>query len=202
MADASHPPRLTQRARRSRLRLLSLMTLVAAVALTLAVTPSLMKLITTPLSGWLWDERLYYQISLALTSWTPILALIAAIRGRSRFRRASRSYGTSAVLAAAAAMVVLLVKRLIATIPGTPRGLPILAQPMPGSSFSPALLRLVIDAPEGAMTAIIAAWLILVLTRAGRGPSDWFDGLCLFFGLLWVAWYLGGDFILLLHRTW
>lgn len=203
MSDASHPPRPTQRARRRRLRLLHLMALVAAVALTFIITPSLMKLITQPTSGWLWDERLYCQISLTLTFWTPILALIAAIGNRSGFRRASRSYGTSAVFAAVTALIVLLVKRLIAGLPGSPRGVPILPFfRFPGSYFNPAARRLVVEAPESASTAIVAVWLILACTGAGRGPSDWFDRLCFLFGLLWVAWYLGGDFILLLPGTW
>jgi hypothetical protein len=195
----THPPRPTQRGQHRHLRLLHLMALVAAVALTFLITPTPMKLIAEPSTNLFWDEWLFYQISLTLTFWTPILALIAAIGNRFRFRRASRSYGTAAVFAAAAAIIVLLVKRLIGAFPGSPRGVSLsVLRP----DFSPAARRLVADAPEGATAAIVAVWLILAFTGAGRRPSDWFDRVCFLFGLLWIAWYLGGDSILTLHWTW
>jgi hypothetical protein len=47
--------------------------------------------------------------------------------------------------------------------------------------------------------AIVGAWLILALTGAGRKPLDWFDRFSFLFSLFWVLWYLGRDFLLLLH---
>src|SRR5437868_903922 len=104
VSDASHSPRPTQRVRRRPLRLLHLIALVAAAALTLVISPALMKLIMQPASGWSRWELLAYRTSVALTFWTPILALIAVIGNRSRVGRISRSYGISAVFAAAAAI--------------------------------------------------------------------------------------------------
>src|SRR5438270_11494647 len=95
-SDALHPPRSAQRVRRRPVRLFHLMTLVAAIALSLAISPSLMTLIMKPASGWGRREQLAYLTSLAMTFWTPVLALIALVGDRSRFRRARRSYGLSA----------------------------------------------------------------------------------------------------------
>jgi hypothetical protein len=197
VSGASHPPGPAQRVRRRPLRLIHLIVMVATVAVALTLTPFLMKVIEQPFAGWDWDERLYHQISLTLTFWTPILALIAAIGNRYRVRRASRSYGTSAVFAAAAAIILLLVKGVIEAIPGFPGGAPIIASSL--SHFSPAARRLVNEAPEGASAAIVAVWSVLALTGAGRRPSDWFDRICFLLGLLWVLWFLGGDYTILLH---
>ena len=195
-SDAATQSRPAPRVRRHPLRLSHLMALVAAVALTLVVPPALMKLITQPHSGWGPREQLAYKISLALCFWTPIVGLIAvivAIRDRSRVGRVSRSYGASAVVASATAFFLLVVRCLSSTlIEWWLRGIPVF--PEPRSCFSPTAVRLAVDAPRAAATAIVAVWLILALSRAGRRPSDWFDLFCLVFGLLWVLWYsLGRD---------
>src|SRR5262249_10983765 len=103
MSEAPHRPRAGTGGQRHPLRLFHLMTLVAALALTLAVSPTLMPLILKPASGWGRREALAYMTSLAMTCWTPIVALIALVGDRSRLRRAGRSYGLSAVFAAASA---------------------------------------------------------------------------------------------------
>src|SRR4051812_29179408 len=76
-SGASRPLGPTRR--RRPFRMIHLMMAIATVAVALTLTPFLMKVIEQPLAGWKWDERLYYQISLALTFWTPILALIAGL---------------------------------------------------------------------------------------------------------------------------
>jgi hypothetical protein len=181
------------------LRLLHLMALVAAVAITLAVPPALMPVLRSTFSGADGTERLIDQISLALILWTPILAPIAVLGDRSQLRRASRSYGISAVLASAAALLLLLVRNLSYALLPYRRGNP----PFPeggfrgGGYFCPAAAQLVLEAPGGAAAAIVAVWSILALARAGRGPSDWSERFCLLFGLFWVLWYFGRDFMLL-----
>ena len=67
----------------------------------------------------------------------------------------------------------------------------------------PTARRLAVDAPAATAAAIVAVWLILALTRAGRRPSDWFDCFCLLFGLLWVLWYsLRRDLVVLSPSFW
>jgi hypothetical protein len=194
-ADALHPPRSAHRVRRRPLRLFHLTTLVAAVALTLVISPALMTLIMKPASGWGRREQLAYMTSLALTFWTPILALIALVGDRSRLRRVGRSYGLSAVFAAASAILLLFVRGLNSGVLGYLRGYRVFPW-LPESLFSYPAMRIVREAPAGAAAAVVAVWLILGLTGAGRKPSDWFDCFCFLFGLLWVLWcLLGHDFM-------
>ena len=44
--------------------------------------------------------------------------------------------------------------------------------------------------PEIASSAIIAVWLILALTRAGRKPSNWLEIPSLIFGAICVVWWV------------
>jgi hypothetical protein len=195
VSKASHASRTTQQLRRFPLRLVHLMALVAAVAVTLVVAPALLKAIMKPLSGMGPQEVLFHTTSLALILWTPILAVIAVIRNRSRLRRASRSYGTSAVFAAASAVCLLLVHGLIATWLGSFRGFSVFR--VTGSSLKLMAIQLVgYRAPPSSATAIIAVWLILALTGAGRKPSGWLEILSFLFGLLWVLWYFVGYLVL------
>jgi hypothetical protein len=194
-SEALHPPRPAQRVRRRPLRLFHLMTLVAALALSLAISPALMTLIMKPASGWGRREQLAYMTSLAMTLWTPILALIALVGDRSRLRRAGRSYGLSAVFAAASAILLLLFRGLNSGVLGSLRGYRAFPW-FPESLFSYPAMRIVREAPAGAASAVIAVWLILGLTGAGRRPSVWFDRFCFLFGLFWVLWcLLGHDFM-------
>jgi hypothetical protein len=186
------------------LRLIHLMTFVAAVALTLVVPSSLMNLIQQPLSGWGPTEQLAYKITLALIFWTPIVALVAvilAIRTRSRVGRVGRSYGTAAVFAAAAATFLLVVRSLSSSLIEW-YFVGILPFRYRGSYWTPKATRLAIDAPAATATAIVAVWLILALNGVGRRPADWFDRFCLLFGLLWVLWYLGRDAFLVIPTLW
>jgi hypothetical protein len=184
------------------MRLIHLMVLVAAAALTLVIPQALMNLIMEPRLGWEPWTRLAYKTSLALTFWTPIVALIAvivAIRTHSRVGRVGRSYGTAAIFAAASAIFLLFVRGLSSALLSWYRyGLPVFRHP--DDYVNLTARRLAHDAPAAAAAAIIAVWLILALTGAGRRPADWFDRFCLLFGLLWVLWYLGRD--LMLRTPW
>jgi hypothetical protein len=183
------------------LRLLHLMALVAAVALTTVIPRVLLKVIQQPLSGWGVHEVFAYKISLAMIFWTMLLAVFALIGNRSQIRLASRSYGTAAVLASATGLLVLFVRGVItATVlrykygrPFFPYGGPLL--PAADAYFCPAARELVVWAPVGAAAGIAAVWLSLALTGTGRRPSDWLDRVCLFFGLLSIVWCLGLDYI-------
>ena len=50
------------------------------------------------------------------------------------------------------------------------------------------LWQLLEHAPE-VSGAIVAVWVVLALTGAGRKPSNWLEILRLIFGVLWVVWY-------------
>jgi hypothetical protein len=177
-----------------------LMVLVAAVALTLVVPPALMQVIMQPLSGWGPREVLAYKTTLALIFWTPIVALGAVIRIRSQIELAGRSYGTSAVIAEAAALLLLFARILSSGMIGYVHGFPFF--PDRESFFSPIVRKFAIDAPSGAAAATVAVWLILALAGTGQRPSGWFDHFCLFFGLFWVLWYLGRDLMFYLPWLW
>jgi hypothetical protein len=206
MPDASHPTRPTQRVRHRPMRLLHLMMLVAAFALTLIIPPAIIKATMNSLSRgtsngilmhpWSMKEQLTYEVSLALTLWTMILAMIAVVGNRSRVRRAGRSYGISAIFAASSALILLFIQGIGAALQLPLRGA--LIFPYPGSYYIPTVFWKLVAAPEGVAAAIVAVWSILALIGAGRRPSDWFDRFCFLFGLLWVLWYFGRDLMILL----
>jgi hypothetical protein len=145
-------------------------------------------------------QHLSYQLSLALVFWTPILAVVTVVGNRLQLRNASRSYGIVAIFAAATALLLIFVRGLIS---GMLRwhvfGVPLVL--WPDSPYSPGARDMVYSAPAAAACSVGAAWWMLVLTGAGRRPSDWFDRLGFHFGLLWVLWYLGADFMLLTRRS-
>ena len=208
-ASGCRTPRATSEAKRTRhglFRLLHLMALVAAAALTLIVTPALMPVVRSPLmtaSGkQLFIRRLADQTSLALIFWTPILVLIAvsgnapapggsaARMGSRRSWRRRQLYFSSSFGACAGRCF----------ISGTPAVLPVVSVIPKGANYCPTVEKIVDSAPEGAAAAIVAVWSILALTRVGRWPSDWFERFCVLFGLLWVVWYIARDFVL--HLPW
>ena len=206
MSDASCASE-AKRTRHGPFRLLHLMALVAGAALTLIVTPALMPVVRSPLmtaSGkQLFIRRLADQTSLAMIFWTPILVLIAVSGNRSRAGRFSRSYGVSAVLAAASALLLLFVRSLCWALlyfrsPGPV--LPVESATPKSANYCPTVEKIVDSAPEGAAAAIVAVWSILALTRVGRWPSDWFERFCVLFGPLWVVRYIARDFVL--HLPW
>jgi hypothetical protein len=176
------------------------MMLVAAVALTLVISPGLMNVIMQPISGWDYWEKLAYKIDLALIFWTSILSLNLVIASRRRIQRVCCSYGSSAVIAASVSVLILLARGLWSALLGYYfRGSRIF--PYPDLYYSPTAKQLVIEAPEAAAAAIFAAWSILALTGSGRRPSDWLDRVGFLFGLIWVLWYVVGR-DLTLHLRW
>ena len=76
-SDAAFPRRPAPQERHRPLRLIRVMALVAATALTFIIPPALLKLIMQPVSGWGPRELFTYKTTLALTFWTPIVALSA-----------------------------------------------------------------------------------------------------------------------------
>jgi hypothetical protein len=178
------------------LRLLHLMALVAALALTFVITPVLLQVIQQPVSGWNRRVIIGYQASLALVCWTPILAVIACVGNRLQLRDACRSYGIAAIFAAATALLVIFVRGLVSgLILRHVFGRPLVM--WPDSPYSPGARDIVYSAPAGATSSVVAVWSMLVLTGAGRRPSDWFGHLGFLFGLLWVLWYVGKELMLL-----
>jgi hypothetical protein len=117
MFDAPHPPYPMERVHRRPVRLLDLMVLVAAVALTFT-SPATMKAIVP--AEWLsdWERRDYLigLVSLVLSLWTAILVPLALLGNCHRLRRASRDYGTAACFASAAALLLLVARQVPPTL--------------------------------------------------------------------------------------
>jgi hypothetical protein len=178
------------------LRLSHLIALVTAIALTFVIAPALLRVIEQPVSGWGGREHLTYETSLALVFWTPILTVVAVAGNRLQLRDAGRTYGIAAIFAAATALLVIFVRGLVSgMIHWHVFGVPLVL--WPDSPYSPGARDIVYSAPAGAASSVVAVWSMLVLTGAGRRSSDWFARLGFLFGLIWIFWYLGSDFILL-----
>ncbi|WP_165072676.1 hypothetical protein [Paludisphaera rhizosphaerae] len=204
------------RLRRRPYRLIHLMAITAAVALTIGLPPTLVTVLKNPRGYWSPQDRATYIVVAALAFWTPVLALIAMARGRVELRRSARSYGGASVLAATAAMTLLCTRVFLATLayefhqlnwfgqipgkkatlwPGWPleKTLGALIFSHPDSYFSPLAWRVVAEGAEGIVAAIVAVWVVLALSGKGRRPVPLFDQCCFFVGLGWVLWLLWRD---------
>ena len=185
-------------------RLLHLMALVAVIALTLVGPPALVKTVVKsyPL-GIYYDRSMYFDglVAITLGGWTLLLAPIALVENRSRLRRASRSYGTSAVFAAALALGLLLAARVYVLLLQAAS-----YWAMPEFTFvstlQATLYVLVYDGSKVASAAILTAWSSLRLTRAGRRPEAWPEILYLFLGLCWISWYFLGPLMHSIRTPW
>lgn len=180
-------------AQRDQGRLVHLMLLVAAIALTLAVTPALFERLVLS-NGWGPWARRTYQVSIALIFWTPILALIAVSVHRHRIRRACRSYGTAAVFAAGSALIILFLQGIGLTLQDCFLAGGVV--PVPGGDYGRPARQLLINAHVAAGSAVAAVWLMLAGTRMGRRPRDGVDRACFVLGLLWILWLVGRDFVM------
>jgi hypothetical protein len=186
MLETELDPKLDSPPRRA-LRPFYLKALLAAVALLVVGSPGLAMLAELFAPGpwiWWWLEVICCVASIALLAGTLVVALIAAIRLRSQGREASRSYGVSAVLAAAMGLVFAAPKVLWF-------GYLFLRSPFVTSQFwANYLYQTVSIAVECSAVAVTTAWLILALTGVGRRVSSGFERLCLGFGLLWILAYV------------
>jgi hypothetical protein len=197
MSEPLRPRRPEQPAQRRPLRPLDMMAVVAAVAMAFVIPPNVFWAIIKPPAGMIPRDGLNYEISLALSLSTLLIALIAVIANLSQSRWPIGSYGTSAVFAAAAAIFLHAVQGLGSALFWLYyHGFPIFQ--FRDSYYSHTTWRFVEEAPAGAAAAIAAVWLILALTGAGQRPSGWFETFCFYFGPLWVLWFLGRDFMLLI----
>jgi hypothetical protein len=64
------------------------------------------------------------------------------------------------------------------------------------------LFNVVHGAPDVAATAIVAVWLILALSGAGRRPSNWLEIVGCILGYLWIVWYLLSYFLMFVTWPW
>jgi hypothetical protein len=180
------------------------MVLIAAMALTLAISPALMHGIMRaygPTSSW--NQRMYVDgvTSITLTCWALILAPLALVGNAQGLSHASRSYGISAVLAAALATCVLFAGEALNAFVGIKSA---------GMAMSEVGLEFVLqklwvsleDMPRVTAAAIIAVWAILGMSRTGRRPSSWFEVLASLFGLLCVAWLFIRPMSYLIDLAW
>jgi hypothetical protein len=164
------------------LRLLDLMALVAAVALTL-VAPAIMRAIIPAESHHNWDRRQYviHLTALVVFWWTAMLVVLALIGSRSNLRRTCRQPGHAALFAVAGAFLFLGVQQLaMAIVMGGVIGWPsnVLNYYWVFNILEPAA--------DVSGASVVAVWLILALTRAGRRSSNWFDRLGCVLGMIWI----------------
>ncbi len=182
MARTSHTRRRS--AARRPLRLLDLMALVAAVALTL-VSPGIMKAIIPAESLRVWDRRQYvaHLGALVLVWWTICLVPAVLSGAGSRLRRAARDYGAAAILSATTATLFLLVRQVPAVI--------VLAAGLGTVSSEELFQRRLFDimehAPDSCASAVAAGWVILAITGVGRRPSNWLGQLGCLAGWMWIV---------------
>jgi len=159
-------------------RLLDLMALVAAAALTLT-TPAIIREITPAYWG---DRPLYviHIINLSLVWWTAILSSMALVDYRSQRNQNGIGAGHAALFAVMATLSFLGLDQLASAVLKTSFGW---AGATPKYFWVLGILQ-TFAYPAGA--AIIAAWLILWLTKTGRRPSNWLDRLGFIVGLIWI----------------
>lgn len=176
------------------LRLLHLMVFVGAVAVSCHVVPAFvgagLRAMTLPSL----TRRLYLinGVSFTLVLWSFILTAFTFFQRRPLLR-AGRSYGTSAVFAAAISIAVFMFRHVVivasnVAIDGRSQAL---------GEFRGTLgwifYTILSEAPGNMAAAIIAVWSLLALTRVGRRPAGslemvnfCFAVFCLFWGFLGV----------------
>ena len=186
------PPPRTKRP----ILLLDLMAIVAAVAFTL-ISPAIMRTIIGAKSLHSWDRRQYVEhlSSLILLWWTATLLVLVFAISRSKFRRSYREPGHAAVLAVGAAFLILALQQAVSALA------------MVSVADWPELkyfwvFSILERAADASGASVVAVWLILALTRAGRRSSDWFDRLCCVAGLSWISWAVTHHLVWILPITW
>lgn len=204
------------------LRLIHLMFLTAAAALTFAAWPLVPRLVSDPFDSW--GPRASWEARVVLTyyAWSPILAGLLLAGPGERRRRMARSYGTGAVAATSAALVfltltssserrsIVVTQKLQATMQAQTaamtamtsnisrvlKGEPAItvAPPTPvvASPWFSPLALVLARGRAVAAGAVVGAWSALALTGVGRRPLGWLDGICLLLAVLFVA-FSGGD---------
>ena len=185
------PPRPAD-ARRP-VQVIHLMALVAAVALSIVLVPDLMKALMSIDSKSWWNGRTYVMnvTTLTLAVWSPILAALALAENGSRSD--VRSYGTGAVFAASVAVILLAARSAVGAVPfgvGSKQG------------FATGVQAFLWQAPPTASAAVVAVWLVLAWTGAGRRPKGWLEYLGLALGVSWVVWCYTCPLLLLLNTPW
>ena len=180
------------------LRLIHLMTLTAAVALTFAAWPLMTRMVTRPFDPDeprpVWPPR----IVLTFYCWSPLLAVARLTVPRERRRWAARSYGTAAVAAATAALLFVtvaslgeLLRQRVAPMwfevphPGMMASMSGAAVPTIPTDYCPLVVHLA-ESGLVAACAIVGAWSTLALTGVGRRPAGWLEWLCLAMAVMFL----------------
>ena len=199
--DASHSSAPARTMRPPLIRVFHLMVLVAAVAVTLVAAPAVMKAIieADPVSSWTGKMYVISLITTMFTVWTPFLVPVTLLGSGRPLTVACRSYGTSAVLAAAIALAFAFAAKAAELLAG---GLSGVSGPPDWTSILLALRGMQYDLPKLVASAIVATWLILGLSGAGRKPSQGFEILGLCFGAIWTGWSVLGPILYLLPIPW
>jgi hypothetical protein len=199
MADETSTPRPKVRRPGGRpVRVLDLMALVAAVALTL-ITPTIMKAIIPAKSHHNWDRRQYvvHLASLGLFWWTASLTSLIVVESWPHFRRTFRQRGPAALFAVVAAFVFIGLEQVAwALVLGGVVGW------RPGMVKYYWLFNILERGGSAAGASVFAVWLLLAVTKAGRGPSNWLDRAGCAVGLIWIFWGLVNNMVYWLPIPW
>jgi hypothetical protein len=184
------------------LRLLHLMVLVGAVAVSCYVVPALVGAshaglgsnIFSPYSRW---DRFIELASTTLILWAFLLSGFTLVLSCRSLRRAGRSYGTAAVFAAAISVVALAFHRVIVDGANTALGVGARALHPINETLAGDFLTILNDAPGTMAAAILAVWSILAMIRAGRRPAGGLGVLNVCFATVCLLWGLLGDLMYL-----
>ena len=190
MLDESRDLRSDQRPTRQGLRPFFLWTLIAAIAVMAVGSSTFVRLGAQVGSvgypGWGWSAIVLHGGTIVLVMATLVLAPIAAVRSRSQGRDICRSYGVSAVFAAALGVGF--------AFPGVGWSMVVLTTRarIPITQLWPHVIEQAAGSALAYMAvAITSAWLIVALTGVGRRPLNGFEQLGLGLGLLILLTYLG-----------
>lgn len=170
------------------MKLIHLMALVGAVALSIVLVPKLAKTIKDidPSTWWNGSTYVFNVTTITLVVWTPVSTVSALIDGRRQPGWAARSYGTAAVFAASVALVLLATRKAVEAIPfvGGSQG-----------KLMPSIQTFLWQSSPTVTATVTAVWLVLAWTGAGRRPAGWLEYLGLVLAAAWVVWCYAGPLL-------
>ena len=179
------------------------MALVAAIALTLAVPPAIMRANVRGYYGdpanieW-WPQQIQGSITLAMTLWSVMAVLGMLVAGRRRLRRAARTWDGSAALASTAAIVCMdigwVVDLFVLRKLGG-EGVPETFEPLSSLWWSQIVGYMVSEIPRSAGLAVAGTWTVLALGRVARKPTGWLEVGGFLLGLAWIIWPVIREFV-------
>jgi hypothetical protein len=169
------------------------MGLVAAVALTLAVPPAIMRASVKAYWGdpskiEYWPPQIVGSITLAMAMWSLLATIGMMLSGRRRLRRAARTWGGSAALASTVGIVGMDIAWVVDLFLRKLGGLSVAEtfEPLSSIWWGQMAGYMASEMPRAAGLAVLGAWTILALARVARKPSGWLEIAGFLLGLAWI----------------